>query len=368
MKRFENILVVLDRKTDNGALIERAVTLGQRNQARLTVVVVAAELPQDLPTQVAARPTGVEAPAIDIIEELPPDISATTKPVPVNIQEPTSDTLEALLPEGTKPVPSKSAIVIQEQIAEDDSHYLEQVAASIQQAGVQVNTKVLHGTPFLTIIREVLRNDHDMVMIAAEGRRVFKEMFYGRTSMHLMRKCPCPVWVLNPDQPEHYSCILAAVDPTPSSEERDTLNTKIMDLATSLAHRERCELLIIHTYTSTLESHVRSGRISVPQSKLDEWGRELRDTRRRSLGELLELYDLENLKHQVYMLKGEAGILIPALAAAREVELIVMGTLSRTGIAGLFIGNTAEKVLRQVDCSVLTVKPEGFITPVKLDA
>jgi len=117
-----------------------------------------------------------------------------------------------------------------------------------------------------------------------------------------------------------------------------------------------------------LESHVRSGRISVPQSKLDEWGRELRDTHMRSLGELLKLYELENLKHQVYMLKGEAGILIPALAAARKVELIVMGTLSRSGVAGFFIGNTAEKVLRQVDCSVLTVKPEGFITPVKLDA
>jgi len=79
-------------------------------------------------------------------------------------------------------------------------------------------------------------------------------------------------------------------------------------------------------------------------------------------------YDLENLMHQVYLLKGEAGRLIPALAAANEIELIVMGTVSRTGIAGLLIGNTAEKVLRQVDCSVLTVKPEGFITPVKLDA
>ena len=61
--------------------------------------------------------------------------------------------------------------------------------------------------------------------------------------------------------------------------------------------------------------------------------------------------------HQVYLLKGEAGILIPALAAANEIELIVMGTVSRTGIAGLLIGNTAEKVLRQVACSVLTVKP-----------
>jgi nucleotide-binding universal stress UspA family protein len=69
----------------------------------------------------------------------------------------------------------------------------------------------------------------------------------------------------------------------------------------------------------------------------------------------------------VYLLKGEAERLIPELAKAREVELIVMGTVCRTGLAGFLIGNTAEKVLRQVDCSVLTIKPDGFITPVKLD-
>ena len=78
-------------------------------------------------------------------------------------------------------------------------------------------------------------------------------------------------------------------------------------------------------------------------------------------------YPLQDLKSQVYMLKGEPGHLIPELAAKLEVGLIVMGTVSRTGVAGLLIGNTAERILRQVDCSVLTVKPDGFVTPVRLD-
>jgi universal stress protein E len=101
--------------------------------------------------------------------------------------------------------------------------------------------------------------------------------------MHLMRKCPCPVWVMNPDQPKHYSHILAAVDPTPSNEERDTLNVKIMDPATSLAHRERCELLIIHTWTFKLESHKRSGRVRIPQRRVEEWDRGLRVAHERWL-------------------------------------------------------------------------------------
>ena len=44
-----------------------------------------------------------------------------------------------------------------------------------------------------------------------------------------------------------------------------------------------------------------------------------------------------------------------------------MGTVSRTGIAGLIIGNTAETILRSVRCSVLAVKPEGFVSPVSID-
>ena len=50
----------------------------------------------------------------------------------------------------------------------------------------------------------------------------------------------------------------------------------------------------------------------------------------------------------------------------RDPDLLVMGTLSRGGIAGLLVGNTAEKVLERVDCSLLTVKPEDFVSPVTL--
>jgi nucleotide-binding universal stress UspA family protein len=41
-----------------------------------------------------------------------------------------------------------------------------------------------------------------------------------------------------------------------------------------------------------------------------------------------------------------------------------MGTVARTGISGFFMGNTAETILNQLNCSVLAVKPHGFVTPV----
>jgi nucleotide-binding universal stress UspA family protein len=354
MQRFKNILVAVDEKTENRAVVERAVTLAQRNKARLTVVDTVGALPRQ-----ATMPLVPEPPVnIDIIEEWLPDAGRPIAPEP-------PVALSEQLHEAEMPI-KEATVAIREHIVEGESQCLEQWVDFAQQSGVPVGGKLLYGTPFLEIIREVLRNEHDLVMITAEGRGGLKEMLFGSTTMHLMRKCPCPVWVIKPSQPEGHTRILAAVDPPPLDEEQDTVNIKIMDLATALARRQPSELVVVHTWTFPVERSLRSGYIG-PSVEVDRWVDEARNLHRRRLVELLRPYPLQDLKPQVYLLKGDPGHLIPELAAKMEVGLIVMGTVSRTGVAGLLIGNTAEKILRQVDSSVLTVKPDGFVTPVSLN-
>jgi nucleotide-binding universal stress UspA family protein len=87
----------------------------------------------------------------------------------------------------------------------------------------------------------------------------------------------------------------------------------------------------------------------------------------RWLDDFLEQYDLQHLQHHEHVLQGWADQVIPDFAKQHQVDLIVMGTVCRTGIPGFFIGNTAEKILNRINCSVLAVKPEGFISPVELD-
>jgi nucleotide-binding universal stress UspA family protein len=68
------------------------------------------------------------------------------------------------------------------------------------------------------------------------------------------------------------------------------------------------------------------------------------------------------------VIKGHAQNVVPEIARNLAVDLVVMGTVARTGIAGFFMGNTAESILTQLDCSVLTIKPPEFISPVTLEA
>ena len=76
---------------------------------------------------------------------------------------------------------------------------------------------------------------------------------------------------------------------------------------------------------------------------------------------------MDYIKPQRHLLKGAARKEMPALAKHLQVDCILMGTVARTGVRGFIMGNTAETILEQIACSVLAVKPPGFVTPVTLE-
>ena len=309
MQRFKNILVVTDCDDRSFSAFERAVALALKNQAQLTVVTV--------------------------LEPLPSELRRLTLTID-------SEDLWR--------------IGWDERRVELDC-FLDRIRHGL----ASVASKILSGTPFLEIIREVLRNQHDLVIITAEGGA--GEMLFGSTSMHLMRKCPCPVWVVNPAQLTPYARVLAAVDPMADGPALESLNLKIIQLASSLARMGGSELHVIHTWLSLTEQISYFRRLPHAEPESIAATREIHNA---ALDKLLGQCNLEGIKVQLHLLQGEAGDLIPGVAKEKQIDVIVMGTVGRTGIAGLFIGNTAEKVLNAAHCSVLTLKPEGFVTPVTL--
>jgi len=315
VKRFKNILLLADQGTDSNAILRRAAALANNNRARLTVV--------------------------DVIEELPRDIQ--------------------------KFIVVITPMELQKRVIQERQKQLERLVAPILKEGLRVGINVLSGTPFLEIIRQVLRQKHDLVIMAAEGRSGLKDRLFGSTSLHLMRKCPCPVWVMKPTRRERFHRILAAVDPSFAEEEKNLLNIKIMELATSLAQTEQGELHIVHAWNFRGDGLLGvRGRMS--GETIDQLANQTRAIHKKGFDELIGNYSLKNLNHRLHFLKGDPAALITDLTAEHGIDLMVMGTVCRTGVAGFFIGNTAENVLQQVDCSVLTVKPEGFVSPVKLKA
>jgi nucleotide-binding universal stress UspA family protein len=126
---------------------------------------------------------------------------------------------------------------------------------------------------------------------------------------------------------------------------------------------DEAELHVVHAWSMPGESLLRGP--FTPQSRAEVDDRLAAEEERRAelLDRLLRGLGAGSQPPKAHLIHGEARAVIPALARDLDIDLIALGTVCRTGLPGLLMGNTAEEVLRQVDCSVLTVKPEGFSCP-----
>jgi nucleotide-binding universal stress UspA family protein len=310
MKRFKNILFLADRHDGLSAALDRAVALSKTNAARLTVMDVTPD-------------SGLA------------DYVRQTYGVDVNAQL-RAQRLQAL----------------------------ESLTRPYTDAGVPVYVKVVTGIPFIEVVRAVQRNAHDLVMKAAQNDIGLAGSLFGSTDMHLLRKCPCPVWIDQSAGAPSYQRLLAAVDPF--DDESGDLQRLILDLATSLAEREQAALDVVHAWELPGESILANGRGRIPLNELDLLLANREKHHRQAMDALLEPYGLSTASSNVHLLKGRPAKIISGCAREQDADLIVMGTLGRIGIPGLFIGNTAEDVLRESQTPVLAVKPSGFVSPITL--
>mgnify|MGYP001554583134 CR=1 FL=1 len=87
----------------------------------------------------------------------------------------------------------------------------------------------------------------------------------------------------------------------------------------------------------------------------------------QALEKLLSLYDMEVSDSRVHFEKSDAMPLISKLAEEIPADLVVTGTVGRTGIPGFFIGNTAESLMHELRLPVLAVKPEKVVSAITMD-
>ena len=255
-------------------------------------------------------------------------------------------------------VANGASLTLAEHTADDEpaSERLPEMARELRERGIEAHAVGLSGRVWLEAIRAVLRNEHDLVIAAVAARK----RGFDASTKHLLRKLPCPVWVANPNRPLRVRKVLAAVDVTSQDRARRSLNAQLLGFASSLAERCGGEMHIVHAFPA-------GGQETLLRDSLVPGERDWRAEYRRLIHELLKGQRLEPDRTHIHVIEGKPDHVIVDFAKREEIDLVVMGTVCRTGVAGLLIGNTAESVLEEVGCSVLAVKPIGFQTSVDLD-
>ncbi len=215
-------------------------------------------------------------------------------------------------------------------------------------ADLKVEILVLEGGPFYKICEAARTVQADLIVIATHGHTGLKHFLLGSTAERVVRFAPCPVLTVRtqfipvrfPETcPSRFRKIIVPIDFSDASE-------KALPYVASFAQEFGAEIRLLHVIEPSIYYQFDSAQSTVLESQL-----------KRTAS--LKL----NLLLQSFALNGTAQVRIgPALqeiiqeAADQKADLIILSTHGRTGLKHVFLGSTAENVVRHASCPVLVVR------------
>ncbi|MCX8961396.1 universal stress protein UspE [Erwinia psidii] len=309
MTRYQNILVVVDPQQDDQPALRRAVYLNQRLGGSITAFLPIYDFSYEMTTL------------------LSPDERTTMR----------------------KGVVSQRTEWIRDQ------------AQAYLDAGIVIAIKVIwHNRPYEAIIQEVLNGHYDLVLKMAHQHDRLQAVVFTPTDWHLLRKCPCPVWMVK-DQPwPEDGKAVVAVNLASEEPHHDPLNTKLVQETLELAQ------LVNHTEVHLVGAYpVTPINIAIELPDFDPcvYNDAIRGQHLLAMKALRQQFSID--EKFTHVEKGLPEEVIPDLAAELDAGVVVLGTIGRTGLSAAFLGNTAEQVIDHLRCDLLAIKPDGFTSPVK---
>ncbi|MBL8817313.1 MAG: universal stress protein [Planctomyces sp.] len=241
----------------------------------------------------------------------------------------------------------------QQELLDGTDAALRRLIVDLNAMDLNVTFKKLFGEPFVEITKAVQESDFDLVLAGTRGSGMLEQFFVGSTAKRLIRKCPSSVWVVKAEHLVPPKVVLAATD---FSE----VSLKAVKEGLETARQADAEFHLLHVIDSRDVPEDLISRIPKGSSLKQE----INEAAGKRMEEFLNLLSVDRSRIQVHLSWGTPWHEIQRMSRHQAADLIVIGTVGRSGIRGLFLGNTAEKVLDTCDCSILTVKPAGFVSPI----
>jgi universal stress protein E len=241
---------------------------------------------------------------------------------------------------------------------------LESLAAPLRRNGLEVSTAVDWDYPaHEALIRRARHARADLIIAERHVSRHVAPWLLRYTDWELLRQSPVPVLLIKTSRQYDSPKVLAAIDPQHAFAKTARLDDEILGLGARICTGTRGQLHAVHAYVPNLlgmspkelSAPDASFKISTHAATLAKakFDKALRKSR---LGKLSPA--------RRHLVVSHAVDAIPTLARKLGCDLVVMGAISRSGLKRLAIGNTAERLLDDLPCDLLIVKPPGFVTSV----
>ncbi|KID57253.1 universal stress protein UspE [Pseudoalteromonas luteoviolacea] len=225
---------------------------------------------------------------------------------------------------------------------------------------LDIQAKVVwHNRPYEAIIEEVLNEQFDIVIKSTHQHDTLKSVIFTPTDWHLIRKCPTPVLLVKEHAwPEHGE-IIAAVNSVSDNEQHQELNKRIIKDALFICDLADASLSLVNTYPATPVNIA----IEIPEFNPSQYSEAVKKHHEDETWSLASQFNIA--RETCIIEEGLPEDVIPSVAEKKSAELVVIGTVGRTGLSAALIGNTAEHVIDSLDCDVLALKPDGYKSPLE---
>jgi universal stress protein E len=261
---------------------------------------------------------------------------------------------------------SKDLLEAKKRGLEERRETLEALAAPLRKQGHEVTTKVVWDKPvYEGIVRRVLKVKPRLVLRNRHFHSTIQRAVLSNDDWNLIRVCPAPLMItrrrlFDNRRPK----IWAAVDPMHAHDKPAELDLEILGAAKELAQAVNGDLHVVHTYDASFAvATVAMHTVSPAVPSVEEITKKERDRHVKRLHELVADFALP--ADHIHVAAGSTRKTLPGLVIENEVDVLVMGAVSRSRIKRALIGNSAEQVLERVPCDMMIVKRPDFVTPVK---
>jgi universal stress protein E len=249
---------------------------------------------------------------------------------------------------------------LEARLRDESRERLEHIAARLRRRGIAVTTAVQWDYPaYEGVIRRARYIGADLIVAQCHEGRHRVPWLLRMTDWELLRSSTVPVLLVKNAAPYRRPAVLAALDPGHAFAKPAQLDQAILDAATEVTSALGGKLHAVHAKVPvSLAVHAEGWSEDV----YEELEAETAAAAKAGFAKALADSGIgASQRHLVHGIPAEA---IVNVARKTRCGIVVMGAISRSALKRVFIGNTAERVLDELPCDVLVVKPRGFVSHV----
>lgn len=227
--------------------------------------------------------------------------------------------------------------------------WLERLAQPLREEGLTVACELRWGKPLhQQILNRVTELQPDLLFKAARNHGLWRRLFLSNSCWQLIRHSPVPLWLVHHGQWSGHNRLCAALDPLHSADKPAALDHRLIRASQQLAERLGLQPSYLHCYAPLPRSLLFDAELV---ADYEDYVQACAAEHRQAFDALLGQYP--QAASQGRLLQGYAEELIPQFVREQHIDLLLMGAVSRGHLDTALIGNTAERILEEVDCDLL---------------